>query len=193
MPSNPPLVADLANEVSQRCGLMLDEVNIYLGGDLSAPIQQGLRVGCKKVMLTLANHLVLQDSDVANLSTFAVERVETEAELFALQWAMKNWYRAVRNHQAAVSSDVVASGWLRELKMGIRDHISSLKAICDEPYREPSDLVVVANRFGQTEPTVAPGQLPVQVTPGLGAGHPIDRLIGGDYGYGDGFHGGLGL
>jgi len=51
------------------------------------------------VMLTLANPLVLQDSDVAFLSTFGVERVEDEAEMFALQRALAYWWRVAMKDQ----------------------------------------------------------------------------------------------
>jgi hypothetical protein len=154
MPSNPPVVADLEAEVAVECGLMLADVGLYLRSpDATTPaIRIGLRKGAKAVGMTISNPLVLQDSDVARLSTFAVERVMDEARLHSLQWVLLNWHRATQAHQEPLSATSVVSGYLVDEKRGIQARVAELKAICSEPYREPSDEVIVANRFGPTGP-----------------------------------------
>lgn len=202
MPSNPPTVADLEQVVAYRCGAVLQEVGTYLTSpDGTTPsIREGLRRGCKAVVLTISNPLVLADSDTANLSGFATERVIDEAELFAMEEALVNWWRLCKKHMEAVSATPILSGWLVELKQSVKNRISQLKAICDEPYREPSDPMVVVGHFGETHPSVAPGQYPVTVSP-LFTGQGFITLspwaagyLGGyygwerGYGYGDGGH-----
>jgi hypothetical protein len=145
MPSNPPVVADLADLVSQRCGLLLDSAGLYLPGGASLPIVQGLVKGCKAVCRSLANPIVLQDSDVASLTSFAIDRVLDEAELFALEWTLSQWWRIAKKHQEAVSAMPNVGGWLREQKDAIRNQVSTLKGRCEEPYREPTSEVVVAH------------------------------------------------
>jgi hypothetical protein len=188
MPSNPPVVADLVAEVNERCALNLADAGQYLPGGLSPSILEGLRRGCKAVMLTLANPLVLQDSDVAFLSTFGVERVEDEAEMFALQRALAYWWRVAMKDQKPVSSERVEGGWRLEQKACVRARVAELKLICDVPYREPSDQIVVANRFGQTSPNVPPGSLPIVETPGVGVTVGIaPGVVYGGYGPFGGF------
>lgn len=167
MPTSPPTVANLVEVVSHRCGAILQEVGLYSAGtNWDTPvILAGLRQGAKCVGFTIASPLSLADSDAAGLSTFAVERVLDEAELFALEQALLNWWRALKKHSEAMSSTLMLSGWLVELKNAVRNRVSQLKAMTAEPYREPSDPSVVVGRFGETFPTVAPGQIPVAVSP----------------------------
>lgn len=195
MPSNPPAVADLEAEVATECGLMLADTGLYLRSpDATTPaIRIGLRKGAKAVMLTLTDPLALADSDVAVLSGFAIERVLDEAKLHALQWVLLNWHRATMRHQEPLSSTPVISGYLVDEKRAVKDRVSELKAICDEPYREPSDPTVVVGRLGETRPTVAAGQIPVVVGPGYtgqaypyGDGYPYGHGYG-NYGYGGGW------
>ena len=64
-----------------------------------------------------------------------------------------------------MSPTPMLSGWRMEEQNAIRTRISELKMICDVPYREPSDPTVAVGPYGMTYPTVAPGQLPVGVSP----------------------------
>jgi hypothetical protein len=143
-----PTIADLTAEVAQEVALLMADAGVYLTApDGSTPaIAQGLRRGCKAVALTPADPLVLADSDVALLSTYAVERVIDEAKLFALKRARLYLYRAAQVEQEPVSPNVVASGWRLEQSRAISARISELKAICDVPYREPSSEFSVDHR-----------------------------------------------
>jgi hypothetical protein len=197
MPSNPPLVADLQVEVATRCAPLLVETGVYLPqADGTLPvIRVGLRLGCKAVMLTLANPLVLQDSDVAVLSSFAIERVEDEAELYALQQGLMQFWRSAQRDMEAFSAQPVSSGWKFELRRAIQVRISELKSICDKPYREPSDPTVVVGSCGETYPSVPSGQQPVEVTPYYTGPAPNSGRYGpwpNGYGYGYGHGGGYG-
>lgn len=157
MPSNPPTVADLDAEVTGRCGLVLHDAGLFLRALDSAMqavtpvVRQGLRKGFKCVGYTPSDPLILADADILNLSTFALERVVDEAELFSLQQCRLGWWRVTQRHQEPLSSAVTSSGWLIDELRGVKDRISELKAMCEKPYLEPTDQIVVAPgrpRFG---------------------------------------------
>lgn len=151
MPSNPPTIADLEQDVATECGLLLAEAGVYLlaidtasGLPTSPVIRKGLRMGCKCVGLTLANSLVVTDADVVGLSTFASERVVMEATLYSLEQALLNWWKVGKaDEQEKYSPTPVASGWRAQQKQSIVTRIGELKGDTAEPYREPTDPVVV--------------------------------------------------
>lgn len=183
-----PTVADLIAEVATECGLMLADVGLYLRNpDGTTPaIMIGLRKGARAVTLTLIDPMVVADADLVNLSGFALERVLDEAKLHALQWVLLNWFRATTKHQQALSSTPMSSGYLMDERMGVKTRVGELRDICERPYREPSDPMVVAGRWGQTSPTVAPGQYPVEVRPGY-VGPALPEGYAFPYGPGFGF------
>lgn len=165
MPSNPPTVEDLDAEVTERCGIVLSDAGLFLralvdGVAVSPVVRVGLRKGAHAVGFTLLDPSTLQDPDVVGMSGFALERVKDEAELYSLQQCLLGWWRVTQKEQEALSSAVVSSGWRLDQKRGVKDRVSELKAICDEPYREPTDPTVVANRSdfveGQRNPFDSP-------------------------------------
>lgn len=154
MPSNPPTVIDLDAEVTDICGLILADAGLFLRAldevDPTKPItpvvRRGLRKGALAVSWTLLDPSKLQDADLVGMSGFALQRVKDEAELYSFQQCLAGWYRVTQKEQEALSSAVVSSGWRLDQKRGVKDRVSELKVICDEPYREPTDPTVVANR-----------------------------------------------
>ena len=160
MPSNPPTVADLEAAVVELCGLVLADAGLFLraldGGDPTKPITPVVRAGLVKGALavgwTLLDPTRIQDADLVGMSGFAIDRVTDEAELFSLQQCLLGWWRVTQKEQEPLSSAVVASGWRLDQKRGVKDRVSELKAICDEPYREPTDPTVVANRSDDLNP-----------------------------------------
>lgn len=185
MPSTPPIVLDLENEVADRIGLLLDAAGLFArAADGTIPlIRAGLRIGAKAVSLTLANAMVIADADVALLSSFAIERVMDEAEWHSLKIALAGWWRVTQHDQKAVSSAVVASGWRLDQKRAVKDRVAQLEAICREPYREPVDPAsVVDGRGCPVPPTGSPPQPAYdRYAPGY---YPYGT--GGPYGYGYG-------
>jgi hypothetical protein len=148
-----PVLADIVAVVSARCGLLLAEAGVYLDGPngTTAAITEGIARGCKAVGLYPTDTQIIADSDIAYLSTYGLERVKDEAERFALERALLNWWRVARIDQEAVSATPIASGWRLEQKRSVVARVAQLKVICDEPYREPSGPIVV------TDPACPPG------------------------------------
>src|ERR1700761_2454875 len=128
MPSNPPVVLDLVAETMANCAVHLPNAGQALLDADGSPtvVLRGIRKGFKAVCCTIANPLVIQDSDVANLSTFALERVLDEAELFCLKMVLSYWHMVTMKHQEALSPAVVASGWLVDAKRAVKDRVSEL-------------------------------------------------------------------
>lgn len=196
-----PVLVDLVTEVAGRCGLLLAEAGVYLlAPDGSTPcIIQGIRRGMKAVALTLNDPQIPADADVANLSTFAIERVIDEAEWFSLNRALLSWWRVAQKEQEAVSSSVVSSGWRLEQKRAVKDRTADLKALCMNPYREPTDTMVAFDRFGNLSPTTAAGAPPSFVPGysfsflyGMSSPFGFGGSWGGATGYGYGGGGGFG-
>jgi hypothetical protein len=193
----PPTVGNLQDEVASRIGVVLQDVGlfrlvvpVYSSIGDTPVILQGLRKGVKAVGLTPANALSLADTDIANLSVFGVERVMDEAELYGLERALAYFFRAMQRGQPEFSAQPMQGGWRMEQRNDVRVRISELKAVCDVPYREPSDPTVAVGAYGETYPTVSPGNLPVGVGPNFaGPVPPGDGwgAIGGGWGNGWGW------
>lgn len=147
MPSNPPIVTDLVAEILERCAPHLATSGQVLLDAQGSPsvVLRGLRKGFEACCYTTAAPMAIQDQDVATLTRAALERVLDEAELFSLQRVLSLWHMATMKHQEAMSSAVVASGWLVDARRGVKDRVSELKATCGVPFREPTDTVVVSN------------------------------------------------
>jgi hypothetical protein len=177
-----PVLADLVAGVATRCGLLLAEAGVYLDGPAgsSPAILEGIRRGFKAVGVTLNDPLVPADADVLNLSSFAIERVEDEAERFALHRAAMNWWRVARMDQDPVSATPIASGWRLEQKRAVKERLAELASICDQPYREPTAQVVV------TDPSCPPGMACPSIPTGQSPWYPPDATYpyGSPYGHG---------
>lgn len=154
MPSNPPTVEDLDAELTEICGLVLADAGLFLraldNADPTKPItptiRRGLRKGALAVGWTLLDPSTVQDADIVGMSGFALQRVKDEAELYSLQQCLLGWWRVTQQEQQALTAEPMQGGWRLDQKRGVKDRVSELKAICDEPYREPTDPTVVANR-----------------------------------------------
>lgn len=154
MPSNPPTVIDLDAEVTEICGIILADAGLFLraldDGDPTKPItpvvRRGLRKGALAVGWTLQDPSTLQDGDIVGMSGFALQRLKEEAELYAFQQCLAGWYRVNQKFQEPLEQDVARGGWANEEKQDVKARVSELKSDLSEPYREPTDPAVVANR-----------------------------------------------
>lgn len=148
-PSNPPTLADFDSELSDRIAREVGDVGLYLDGPdgTTKAFRAGLRVGLKAVAVGTASPLDVTDADVANLTTFASERVLDEAARFALRLVLQNWYRAARSADvdAIAKVDDTRGGWLYEHRQGVKEALAALDAACSKPYREPSSPLEVGD------------------------------------------------
>jgi hypothetical protein len=150
----PPTVADLDDEVTDNCGLVLHDAGLFLRAldsdnppnKITPVVRRGLMKGYLAVGATPASPLILADSDLTGLSAFAIKRVLDVAEMYSFQRCLAGWYRVTREHQEPLSVNPMAGGWLLEERTAVKDRVRDLKIICDVPYREPTDPAVVGHR-----------------------------------------------
>jgi len=139
----------LQNEVMGRVGLILVDAELYAvdSTGMVPVIAAGLRKGAGAVGMLLSAPMAFADADAAGLTGFAVERVLDEAERWVLERVILGWYRVVRKYRKPVETTADVGGWLDEQKASIQSRLASLTVSLAQPYREPSDPMVVVNRW----------------------------------------------
>lgn len=145
-------LAALRDRVHSLVGLALAEVGLLFravgegGVPITPAIDEGIQVGIAEVGIPLLDGLEVTDADVANLSPFGIRRVVLHAQIEALERVLQDWHRAVkRHHGEAMEPQPIQGGWLVEERKGVVLRLDRLRARVAEPYREPSDPVVIAN------------------------------------------------